>query len=154
MEALAPSRVGVRTERYARLLTRLLNKYSDLELRDHRSALRLTADYEVHELALNADDWLIERPLADLALPSEGVLVLAIQRHDGEFVGTPGDNAMLRAGDTVYLYGRATVLEALDHRTRNAEGDREHERIMREQRAILQRLGTRARSAFRGGASG
>ena len=39
-----------------RLLTRLLNRYSDLELRDHRSALRLTADYEVHELALNADD--------------------------------------------------------------------------------------------------
>ncbi len=115
------------------LLTKVLNRFSDLELRDYHHLMRLSADYAITELAVRPEDWLADRTLIDLDLPDEGVLVLAIQRADGEFVGAPRGEAVVHAHDTLYLYGRAPVLDDLDHRGRNAEGDQAHQAAVVEQ---------------------
>lgn len=117
-------------------LTKGLNRFSDLELRDYHHLMRLSADYSVTELLVQDGDWLADRTLIDLDLPHEGVLVLAILRADGEFAGAPRGDAFISAGDTVYLYGRASVLDDLDHRTSGEAGDQAHAEAIAEQRSI------------------
>jgi len=56
---------------------------------DYDSLLNLSGDYEVITIKVKRDSWLAERELIDLRLSDEGVLVLAIRREDGYFIGSP-----------------------------------------------------------------
>jgi hypothetical protein len=104
-----------------------LTKWTDLDVRDYANLLHLSGEYQVHELHIDEDDWLADRPLRDCELQSEGVLVLGILRDDGDYVGAPRGNTEVYPGDTVILYGRGEVLRQLDERRRGAPGDVEHE---------------------------
>jgi len=56
----------------------ILKKWTDLEVRDYISLLRLGGDYQVSELQVQSEDWLAGKSLAQLNLSDEGVLVLGI----------------------------------------------------------------------------
>lgn len=129
-------------------LTRVLNRFSDLELRDYHHLMRLSADYSVTELAVQRGDWLTDRTLIELDLPHEGVLVLAILRADGDFVGAPRGDTRIHADDTVYLYGRASVLDDLDHRASGEAGEQAHQQAIAEQQVIDRALRARLRDAM------
>lgn len=113
-------------------ISALLGRFSDLDVRDYASLLRLTGDYAVREMYVSPGDWLAGRRLDELRLADEGVLVLGIRRPDGRYVGTPDKGSVVGEGDTVVVYGRADALDSLDRREAGDAGDREHRRIAAE----------------------
>ncbi|MGF1635092.1 MAG: TrkA C-terminal domain-containing protein [Phycisphaerae bacterium] len=110
----------------SRITHRLLRKYTKLDVRDYANLLHLSGEYGVSEIMINAGDWIADRTLADLRLSQEGIIVLAIQRPAGEFVGAPRGTAVPRAGDTLLIYGRTSNLRELDTRRRDFVGEVAH----------------------------
>jgi len=120
----------------SRWISRILGRFTDLEVRDMVHLMQLTRDYAVTELQVEPDDWLAEKTLIDLQLPDEGVIVLAIRRSNGSFLGAPRGSAVVHAGDTLVLYGRSTVLAELDRRPADPHGDAAHAEAVAEHREI------------------
>lgn len=122
-------------DRYlSRLIARLLDRYTQLDTRDYAGLLHLGGEYMVSELQVQEGDWLTDRSLAELGLREEGLLVLAVERPDGTFVGIPEGATCFGPGDNVIIYGRATALEALDERRADRQGEREHARAVADRR--------------------
>jgi hypothetical protein len=113
-----------------------LKKWTSVDARDYAHILHLSQDYGVVELAVETQHWLADRTLAEMRLRSEGVLVLGVQRQEGQYLGTPDGETRILAGDTLILYGRRNVLAGLDQRAHTAAGDLEHERVVQEQRRV------------------
>jgi K+/H+ antiporter YhaU regulatory subunit KhtT len=122
--------------RLARVIGAAVRRFTDLDVRDYAAMLRLSGDYAVSELYVEADDWIADTPLAELDLPHEGVLVLGIVRSDGHYLGAPTGSSAARAGDTLIVYGRIPVLEDIDRRHAGREGEQAHARAVAEQHAI------------------
>ena len=102
--------------RLSRLITKVLHRYTDLDVRDYTRLLHLSGEYSVREMAVCTGDWMAGQALGELRLKDEGVLVLGVVHSDGAYVGAPGKDTVINAGDTVVLYGRDTVLVELDSR--------------------------------------
>ncbi len=130
-----------RTEFFERrataLLARVLDRYADLELRDFHHMMRLGGEYAVTELAVRDGDWLADKSIAELALADEGVLVLAIQRENGDFLGAPQGSTVVETGDILFLYGRSSVTIDLDSRPDSPSGDLAHEQAVAEQEHLI-----------------
>lgn len=115
-----------------RLIDWALARYTDLDVRDFYRLLNLAEDYTVARFEIEPGTWLEGQRLGDADLPREGVLVLAVVRPDGEYVGAPRGELTLRAGDTVVLYGRSGLLSELKQRLAGTTGEAAHERAKEE----------------------
>lgn len=107
------------------LIERALDHTTELRIRDYTRLLGLQDDYRVSEIDVAAGDWLADGSLAELDLPAEGVLVLAIERENGSYVGAPGPETTIQPGDTVVLYGQQHRLQELSGRKSNDTEARE-----------------------------
>lgn len=87
----------------------------------------LSGNYEITELKVQADDWMAERSLADLALKDEGIYVIGIHRSDGTYFGLPDGSSEVETGGTLVLYGREKQIKQLDKRKRDDSGEQEHQ---------------------------
>lgn len=125
--------------RISSLISRLLSRDTDLAVRDYEAVLHISGDYEIDELNVEAGDWLANERLADLRLCDKGVQVLGITRPDGTFLGVPGGDTVIRANDSLLLYGMADALENLDERERGAEGEAQHDESVRRHQNRQQR---------------
>jgi len=134
---LASSKVATRLMN--RAMERGLRRWTELDVRDYASLLRLTGDYTVMEIHLKQEDWLVGKTMRDCGLREEGVTVLGIVRENGNYVGVPKSATEIRAGDTLVVYGRANTLRKLDKRTRGAEGDRAHSDAVDDQQREMDR---------------
>ena len=123
-----------------RILTKLirtcLETFTKIEVRDYAKLLEVGKGYTVSELEVGDQDWLCNRKLHELALTSEGVLVLGIRRTDGSYVGAPHGNTELRLGDVLTCYGREKLLQTLASRSAGKEGDMEHVAATEEQKHV------------------
>lgn len=113
-------------QRMSQLIGWSLKRFTTLELRDYAGLLHLTGDYVVAQLNIEPSDWLCDKPLKQLRLSDEGVLVLGIERPDGTYIGAPRGDVELHAADSLLLYGRQEVIANLDFRRGGAEGNWEH----------------------------
>ena len=95
-----------------------------LDARDYARLLDLTGSYTVAELQAQGDDWLAGRPLGEMRLRDEGILVLGIHRAGGAHIGVPGRGEVIHPGDTVIVYGREERLAEQDRRERAGEPSR------------------------------
>ncbi|MBY5163703.1 potassium transporter TrkA [Nitriliruptoria bacterium AS10] len=111
----------------SRLIEWLLDRFTELEVRDYEHLLHLSDDWKVGELHIEEGDWIVGVPLEDLDLPEEGVVVLGVQRADGRYVGAPRPSTRLHPGDTVLLYGQDRTIDELDRRQAGASGDDAHD---------------------------
>jgi uncharacterized protein with PhoU and TrkA domain len=75
------------------------------------------------ELRIRAGDRFAWKSVDDTRLDRCGVLVLGIERTDGEFDGAPAGPKLIRPGDVLILYGPPTRLEEI-HRTRRRNPSR------------------------------
>lgn len=116
-----------------------LRRFTRLDTRDYGALLHLTGDYRVVELTVEPQDWLAAKPLRELRLNDEGVLVLGIQRPDGSFTGAPDGDTAAHPGDTLILYGRAARIDELDERRNDHRGHFAHMDAVAEARADRQR---------------
>jgi hypothetical protein len=113
------------------LLAWALKRWTDLDVRDYVSLLQLQSGYAVTEMLVEPGDWLEGRSLSEAALSREGVLVLAITRKDGRFIGAPLASDVMMSGDVLVLYGLVERLEELDRRTA-ASGESAHQEAIAE----------------------
>lgn len=111
----------------SRLIAAVLDRWTELDVRDYAALLRVTDQYSVREMQVEDGDWLANATLEELRLRDEGVSVLGVVRADGSYVGVPRGSTKLMPGDTLILYGRGEPLEELDERRSGAEGTRRHE---------------------------
>lgn len=117
-----------------------LTKWTTLETRDFAQVLRFSHNYGIIELAAKEGDWLASRPLSELGLPDEGIVVLGLHRANGVFLGAPTGKTAIHAGDTVIAYGRLDHLQELDDRHRGVSGDRAHRKAVEEQHQLVEEL--------------
>lgn len=111
-----------------------LDRWTDLEIRDYAQLLHLTEEYGVRELRVGAENWLTGRTLADLSLRDEGIMVLGIERENGNYVGAPRGHTTVESGDLLILYGSDEALDRLDRRPKGAEGERQHQEGVAEEK--------------------
>ncbi len=103
-----------------------LSRWTKIDVYDYTRLLRLAKDYAVWELRVQKDDWVQGKTLAELALASEGVLVLGLERRDGPYVGSPRGATMVSEGDLMILYGPQESLMNLDARRVGFAGNMDH----------------------------
>ncbi len=120
----------------SRFIEKLLKRYTSLEVKDYASLLHLSGEYRVSELQIQPGDWLVDKPLLEVDLRHEGVLVLGVERTDGTFIGTPEGDTTIHEYDTMVVYGRTSALGRLDQRRRNREGDMDHQAAVNEQKDV------------------
>jgi hypothetical protein len=120
----------------SRLIRHLLERLTDLEVRDYVGLLHVGGEYGVTELNVREDDWLAGRRLRDGGLREEGIIVLGVQTPDGEYLGVPDADTRIRANDTLVLYGRTKALRDLDQRKLGLGGDAAHQSAVAEQRRV------------------
>ncbi len=126
-----------RVDRYlSRLIGRVLSRYTDLQVRDYEAMLHISGDYEVKEMLARPGSWLVDRPLGELRLRDEGMIVLGIVRGDGSYLGVPSRDTRIEGGDTVIVYGRNRDFPRLAARHASGEGDRLHRQAVREHQQV------------------
>ncbi|WP_436346159.1 TrkA C-terminal domain-containing protein [Natronorubrum sp. FCH18a] len=135
-----------RSQRFNDLLTPVieqgLSRSARFEPHDYTGLLNLDRDYRVADIAVDEDEWLAGERIGDLELRSaEGVTILGIEREDDTYIGAPGGEHTIHAGDRVIAYGRAERLKELADRGANDEAAheaarREHDRQRDRERDI------------------
>lgn len=118
-----------------RLIQRMLQRFAGLDVRDYAGLLHVRGGWTIDELKVEPGDWIAGRNLGELDLRHEGILVLGIERSDGDYVGTPHGRDVVQADDTLVLYGQRRRIAELDMRTREA-GDRAHAQAIAEQQEL------------------
>ena len=113
-----------------------LRRWTQLDVRDYVSLFRLSDGYAVSEIQVDLHDWIANKTLADLRLPSEGVLILGIQRLDQTYVGAPNAKTMILSGDLLILYGPGHRIEELNRRRKGLEGKLAHMEAVEEQQRL------------------
>ena len=103
-----------------------LSRFSHLEVRDYVSLLNLAKGFAVYELLVDNHDWVTGKTLIELGLAREGILVLAIRRQSGAYIGSPSGNSRICAGDLLVIYGTLEHMRELDSRKAGAAGDKAH----------------------------
>ncbi len=123
-----------------KLIEQALKKYTELDVKDYASILHLSGQYAIHELYVHETDWLSDSHLQELRLTDEGVLVLGISHKNGTFTGTPNKNTVIKASDTLILYGRESNIARLDERRKGPGGNIQHAEAVVEQKTITSKV--------------
>lgn len=121
----------------SRFIHYILNKFTDLDVRDYASLLLLAKDYRLAEIKVQKEDWIADRTLAETELSKEGLLVLGVKRLDGTYIGAPRGSTLILHEDVIIVYGRVAEIETIDNRRKTKQGDREHIKAIKEQEEIL-----------------
>lgn len=122
----------------SRVTVWFLHRWTRLDVRDYISLMRLAGEYQVSEMQVNEGDWMADRTLAELGLRREGITVLGIQRDHGRYIGSPTGRYYIRPGDVLLLYGRTSVLSALDERRAGVGGELAHQEAVSTQHDVVQ----------------
>lgn len=115
------------------LIAKFLKRYTRIDVQDYASLLHLAGEYQITELHVKKSDWIADKPLAELQLLDEGIVILGINRENGDYIGVPDGETEIRAGDVLITYGRAGNVAEIDERQAGFEGNREHHRKVKEQ---------------------
>ncbi|MDX1569594.1 MAG: TrkA C-terminal domain-containing protein [Xanthomonadales bacterium] len=109
-----------------RAIGRLLEGFTELEVRDYAQLLSLGEDYEVAKLTVGEDHWLAGLEVSGTRLREEGISLLGIHRPGKDFLGVPRETVTIQPGDVVVLYGHTDALERLSDRREGLLGEKEH----------------------------
>lgn len=119
-------------------VSHLLDRYTELTVRDYASLMHLTDEYRLVDMLLEQDDWVVGRKLRNTRLRDEGIVVLAIERSNGTFLGTPQGDTELKEDDRIIVYGRVEALKRLDERRKGFPGEVSHEEAVAEQDQVVE----------------
>lgn len=115
------------------LISKFLKRYTRLNVKDYANLLRLAGEYQITELHVEQSDWIANKPLAKLKLREEGVVVLGINRENGDYIGVPDGESEIKPGDILITYGRAQSVAGIDERKAGNRGNQEHQQKVEEQ---------------------
>ncbi|MBL9165694.1 MAG: TrkA C-terminal domain-containing protein [Planctomycetaceae bacterium] len=95
-----------------------ITRFGHIAVHDYMQLLRLSQNFVVWEMTVQADHWLAGHTLAESALASDGILILGIERASGKYLGAPRGQTHIEAGDRLILYGEQEALANLDAHNR------------------------------------
>ena len=110
----------------SRWINRMLHKYTDIKVRDYAGILHLSGEYEITEMLVEKNHWMTNKKLGKLNLRQEGLNLIGVEREDGNYVGLPSGDTLIKEGDTLILYGRESALKRLNERRRDHRGNLKH----------------------------
>jgi len=110
----------------SRIINRMLQKYTDLEIKDFAAILHLKDNYKISEKRIAPDDWLCRKTLMQLRLREEGITVLGIDRKDHDYFGSPSGEFEILPDDVVTLYGKAEGIKNVYNRKKDYKAEHEH----------------------------
>lgn len=119
--------------RLSNLISKFLKKYSRLNVQDFANLLHLAGEYQITELHVDHSDWTANKSLAELKLRQEGVVVLGINRENGDYIGVPDGETEIRPGDILITYGRVQNVVEIDERKMGSKGNQKHQQKVEEQ---------------------
>lgn len=109
--------VILRSDRFDRLITPpfeyILNRTTDLEIRDYTHLLHLQDGYSIGQIRITEDSSLADHSLADLELMDENIIVIGVMRPDDTYVASPAGDTQIQAGDELVAYGNQDHLNDL-----------------------------------------
>lgn len=114
----------------SKMIDRALKKYTNIDVKDYAAILHLSGEYQISELRVRKTSWLAGKTLLELDLKSEGINVLGIQQKEGEYIGAPGGDDVINAGDVITMYGKAEIFKNIDAREDDFLGDWNHQKIV------------------------
>ncbi|MBD3307188.1 potassium transporter TrkA [candidate division KSB3 bacterium] len=114
-----------------------LQRWTEVDTCDYVSLLDLAGDYTINRVEVEEGDWVTGKALRELSLDEEGVVLLGIDRYDGNYVGVPTGDTEIYPDDTLILYGRDTVLDELHRRRADIFGEQAHRKAVDEQQRQL-----------------
>ncbi len=103
-----------------------LRRFGGIHVHDYTRLLRIAHNYVVSELQIGEGDWLAGRTLEQSRLANEGVLVLGIEKLNGDYLGTPRGQTRLEVDDCLILYGQQESLLDLRARRAGVDGNVKH----------------------------
>jgi len=106
----------------SRWINHLLSKYTDIKVRDFAGILHLSGEYEITEMLVEENHWMTNKNLRKLNLRQEGLNLIGIERENGNYIGMPSGETLVREGDSLILYGREAALKRLNDRKKDIEG--------------------------------
>lgn len=115
------------------LISKVLKSYTRLNVQDYANLLHLAGEYQIVELHVGHSDWIANKALASLQLRKEGVVVLGINRENGDFLGVPDGETEIRPGDVLITYGRVQNMSEIDERKIGTRGNQKHQQKVQEQ---------------------
>lgn len=124
----------------SRLISKMLKRYTTLNVRDYAGLLHLSGDFAISELMVEEQDWIANQTLKSLSLRDEGINVLGIKRKNGHYIGVPSGETEILAGDLLILYGRQSSFEDLDERKKGVHGSIQHKVAVDEQKKLEQEI--------------
>ena len=107
-------------------IEKALDNYPALKTANYDLLLRTHQDYEIHEITVCKDDWVVEKEIGELNLSKEGIVILGIEREQGHYIGSPQKDTTIHEGDTLLVYGKKDNLIKLDERKSDTQGEKEH----------------------------
>lgn len=121
-----------------------LRHFTDLEVRDYNSLLKLADGYSVSEMIIEPKHWLAGGNLKDLRLSDEGLLILGIRRNKAVYTGIPRADDTIESGDVLIIYGKLENIRSLNQRKAGKAGDKQHVQSVQKQAEAEQaeRLGS------------
>jgi len=114
-------------------IARVLNKFTDLETRDHSSLLSLGGDYDIREVHITSENWIENKKLINSGLREEGVMVLGVNRPGSDYIGVPPIDLTIQEGDNLILYGRSQDIDLATKRIRDFKAQKDHEQAVERQ---------------------
>lgn len=113
-------------------INHLLEKYTDIKVRDYAGILHLSGEYEITEMLVDQDHWMVGKKLRELNLRQEGLNLIGVEREEGTYVGLPNGDTVIREGDLLIMYGRESALRLLSERKRGRAGARNRQQAIEE----------------------
>lgn len=100
-----------------RVIEWTLDRYADLEAMDYHAVLRIGGPYTVSRFRVAEDAWITDKTLGEAGI-GEKILILGIERSDGDFVGSPRGEDYVTPDDTLILYGPEKELQRFQEKTK------------------------------------
>ena len=103
-----------------------LRRFAKIHVHDYTRLLRIAHNYVISELQVRPGDWIAGKTLQQLKLANEGILVLGVEKPNGDYIGAPRGQTHVEGDDCLILYGRQDALIELDERREGMEGNVQH----------------------------
>lgn len=111
----------------SRVINALLDRYTDIRVKNFSQLISVSEDYEISEIAVDDNAWLADQTIKETGLIDEGILVLGIYRDPDSYFGTPRGDYGIEEGDRLVVYGRRSSIQSVSQREDPLRGHEEHE---------------------------
>ncbi|RXJ49717.1 TrkA C-terminal domain-containing protein [Gelidibacter gilvus] len=120
------------------VITRMLKRYTDIDIQDFAAILHLKDDFKISEKLILQTDWMANKAISDLNLREEGLTILGIDRHGIDYLGSPNGSAIILPEDVITVYGKSEVIKSVFNRKQDFKAEIEHQAFVKKEEERLE----------------